>query len=254
MVDRHRPDETLHMGWWTALVDLVWPGGCAGCGASSAHGGVCRACQVALAAGPTPVRPRGAPRDLPPCVAAGTYDGPARAVILSYKERGQRLLAAALGRALAVAVRTGLGNTPRSWPVVLVPVPSTAAAVRARYGDHMLGVARHTADRLVALGWSATVVAALHARPKDDSTHLDRLERAAAARSAFELRPDATARLSAAGAADGVVVALDDVLTTGATLAAVARLLATAGAPVAFAATVAATALRGSPERITGKW
>jgi predicted amidophosphoribosyltransferase len=43
------------------------------------------------------------------------------------------------------------------------------------------------------------------------------------------------------------VVALDDVLTTGATLAAVAHQLARVGTPVAFAATVAATRLRGAP-------
>jgi predicted amidophosphoribosyltransferase len=240
------------MGWWAALVDLALAGGCAGCGAPSTRGGVCPACRLSLDADARPARPRGAPPDLPPCIAASTYDGPARAVILSYKERGQRILAEPLGWALATAVRTGLGGTPRDWPVVLVPVPSTAAAVRARYGDHMLAVARHTADRLTSLGWSATVVAALHARPKDDSAHLDRVERAAAARSAFALRPDAMAALRAAGAADGVVVALDDVLTTGATLAAVARLLAAAGAPVAFASTVAATALRGSA--VTRDW
>jgi predicted amidophosphoribosyltransferase len=44
----------------------------------------------------------------------------------------------------------------------------------------------------------------------------------------------------------GGVVLLDDVLTTGATLAAVAERLLAGGVPVAFAATVAATRLRGA--------
>src|SRR5262249_31744162 len=77
-----------------------------------------------------------------------------------------------------------------------------------------------------------------------DSAHLDRQSRAEAARSAFVLRPARVVRTRVA-ARGGIVVAVDDVLTTGATLAAVARQLATAGAPVAFAATPTAPRLGG---------
>jgi predicted amidophosphoribosyltransferase len=165
-------------------------------------------------------------------------------MILAYKERGLRVLASPLGTALAHVVTAGLAGVARSWPLVLVPVPASAAAVRARHGDHMRALARHAATELATDGWVVRVHQALCALPKADSAHLDRRARADAARSAFALRPTAALRLRDA-ARDGIVVALDDVLTTGATLAAVARQLARAGAPVAFAATLAATRLRG---------
>jgi predicted amidophosphoribosyltransferase len=232
------------MGWTGSLlrtlVDLVLPGECAGCANPDARRAVCAACLDLLTAGAQPARPRGAPADLPACLSAAVYEGPVRALILSYKERGQR----ALGAALAATVTSGLTGVARSWPLALVPVPATAAAVRARHGDHMLVLARQVATRLADAGWSVEVHAPLRARPKNDSAHLDREERAEAARSAFVPRPDAAQRLRES-ARDGIVIALDDVLTTGATLAAVARQLAAAGAPVAFAATVAATRLRG---------
>jgi len=50
--------------------------------------------------------------------------------------------------------------------------------------------------------------------------------------------------LGAASEGGAAVILLDDVLTTGATLAAVAARLAERGVPVAFAATIAATRLR----------
>jgi predicted amidophosphoribosyltransferase len=236
------------MGWSSGimrtLVDLVLPGECAGCASPDARRAICAECLGRLTAGGQPARPRGAPTDLPPCLCAADYDGPVRALILAYKERGQRVLAPALGEALARVVSDGLGGVARSWPIALVPVPATSAAVRARHGDHMLTLARHAADRLADDGWPVSVHRALWARPKDDSAHLDREGRAEVARAAFAPRPGAAARLRDT-APDSIVVVLDDVLTTGATLAAVACQLAAVGTPAAFAATLAATRLRG---------
>jgi predicted amidophosphoribosyltransferase len=182
------------------------------------------------------------------CWTAASYEGPTRALILAYKERGMRVLAPVLGEALGRVVAHGLTGVPQTWPVLLVPVPTTAAATRQRYGDHMMALAEHAQRWLGAAGRAVTLAQPLHARPKHDSAELDRVARAEAARSAFEPRPVVAAPLRA-GAGDAVVVALDDVLTTGATLAAVARQLARAGLPVAFAATLAATRLRGGGTR-----
>jgi len=211
--------------------------------------GVCATCLAILAEPPAETRPTPAPDGLPRCVAVGDYDGRLRELILAYKERGHRGLAAPLGDALAAAVNAGV---PTSRPLALVPVPATAAAVRARRGDHMLRLAQRAARRLRETGRPIGVVTALRALPRTDSAHLDRHARAATARAAFEVRPSRVAAVRAAAEAGVEVVLLDDVLTTGATLAAIARVLADAGVAVGFAVTVAATRLRHvpSPEAI----
>jgi predicted amidophosphoribosyltransferase len=263
----------------TTLAELVLPADCAGCHGPPGRSGLCAGCAEVLAEPPVPARPTPVPAGLPACVTGGEYGGVRRELILAYKERGRRGLAVPLGDALAAVVRAG-------WPVagpgplVLVPVPATAAAIRSRYGDHMLALASRAADRLRRDGLAVWVSQPVRALPKDDSTHLDRHGRAEAARQAFALRPAwstgsgpapptgpddligptvaqstiwrALGRFPRAGrpeavwAADaGAVVLLDDVLTTGSTLAAVAVRLLGSGVPVAFAATLAASRLRG---------
>jgi predicted amidophosphoribosyltransferase len=176
---------------------------------------------------------------LPPCVALGDYGGPLRELILAYKERGRRGLSAPLGDALAAVVLSSVGVRA---PLALVPVPDTAAAARARHGDHMLRLARRAARCLRRCGLPAFVCSPLRARPRVDSVHLDRTGRARAARDAFVPRPRRMAALRAAGLP---VVVVDDVLTTGATVAAVAGRLAAEGVPVVYAAVLAATRRRG---------
>jgi predicted amidophosphoribosyltransferase len=110
----------------------------------------------------------------------------------------------------------------------------------------MLRLARVAARVLRASGHPAGVATALRARPKPDAAQLDRQGRAEAARQAFVARTERAGVLRDL-ADTGLVVLVDDVLTTGATLAAVASQLLTAGVPVAFAATLAATRLRHAP-------
>jgi len=91
-------------------------------------------------------------------------------------------------------------------------------------------------------------------RPKADSAHLDTAGRARAAAGAFtaRARPVAALRRAAGAGATGTratgtgatVVLVDDILTTGATLATVAALLDAQGVPVASAAVLAATRRR----------
>jgi predicted amidophosphoribosyltransferase len=240
---------SARVGVVATLIDLVLPGGCAGCG-QVGGGLVCPRCVDEVAAAPQARHPRNAPAGLPACVAGGDYEGSLRELILTYKERGRRGLAAPLGDRLAQVVRAGWPATgPLPGPLALVPVPGTAAAIRARHGDHMLRLARRAARSLCAAGQPAAVASPLRALPKRDSAHLDREQRAAAATDAFAIRrrwragarPAALRSVADAGA----VVLVDDILTTGATLAASARLLLELGVPVAFAATLAATRLHG---------
>ncbi|MGC4805036.1 ComF family protein [Micromonospora sp. DT233] len=219
------------------------PTGCAGCRerAAATRHGFCPGCVAALEAlRPGPVRPTPAPAGLPPCVALGPYGGVLREALLAYKERGRHGLARPLGGLLAEVVAEAVGG-PR--PVLLVPVPDTAAAARARYGDHLGRLARHAAVRLRRAGWPVRVSRPLRASPRPDSTTLDQAARARAAQGAFRARPGAAGR-PRPGAATPVVVLLDDIVTTGVTLAAAARVLRGAGLPPTVAAVLAATRKR----------
>jgi predicted amidophosphoribosyltransferase len=173
-------------------------------------------------------------------VALGPYAGELREALLSYKERGRHGLARPLGLLLAEVVAESAGD-PR--PVLLIPVPATARAVRARHGDHLRRLARHAAVRLRRAGWPVAVAGPIRALPRPDSADLDSAGRAAAAASAFRLRSGRMPALRRAAAGRAVVV-LDDIVTTGVTLAAVSRLLTGAGVPVHAAAVLAATARR----------
>src|SRR5262245_40105473 len=148
------------------LLDLVLPGGCAGCGAARAdRTGICASCAAALAQPPEVRRPRPAPPGLPACLAGGDSDAELRDLIRAYKERGRRALARPLGDRLAQVVTAGW---PASGPMALVPVPATAAAIRARHGDHMVALARRAARALQASGRPVVVATPLRALPRED--------------------------------------------------------------------------------------
>lgn len=238
----HELAGRLGSGTLAALVDLVLPVDCAGCGSPSGLVGICAACLTVLRQVPEPVRPTPPPAGLPACLTAGEYAGPLRELILAYKERGRRGLATPLGDALASVVTAGW-PVPARQPLTLVPVPATAAAMRARHGDHMVRLARRAARTLRRTGCPARVAVPVRALPKLDSSHLDRFERERVARQAFVVRGGRVASLRAT-VRDGPVVLLDDVLTTGATLAAVTVRLREVGIDVSFAAVLAATRLR----------
>src|SRR4051794_41906813 len=90
---------------------------------------------------------------LPPTVAAGAYAGPVRPAVLAFKEHGRAELAGPLGTALALAVAVVLRGVPeQSGTVLLVPVPSSAAAARRRGRDHVRELADAAATELRAVG------------------------------------------------------------------------------------------------------
>ena len=203
------------------LLDLVLPRDCAGCGEPGRL--LCPGCARALDRAPFVHRPTPAPEGLPCLTATTAYDGVVRELLLAHKEHGRTGLAAPLALALARAAAVhGPG-------VVLVPVPSAPAAVRARGHDHARRVAVAAARRL------GEPCAALlrQARPVGDQ----------AGRTAADRTANLAGALVARRPLRGVdVLVVDDLVTTGATLAEAARALAAAGARVRGAAVVSATA------------
>ncbi|WP_435204727.1 ComF family protein [Micromonospora sp. bgisy143] len=237
-------------GLWADLADLVLPADCAGCRErhQRLRHGVCPSCVTALSAlRPRAARPTPAPPGLPRCVALGPYAGPLREALLAYKDHGRHGLARPLGALLAEVVAVAVGEVR---PVALVPVPDTAAAARARYGDHLDRLARHCAARLGRSGWPVRVHRPLRALPRPDSVTLDSAGRAAAAEAAFRPRSGGSGGTGPAGSGPGpagsgpVVVLLDDIVTTGVTLAAAARVLTATGWRPGVAAVLAATEKR----------
>jgi predicted amidophosphoribosyltransferase len=219
-----------------ALLDLVLPEPCAGCGGS---GPWCAGCADVLAAvarrplGRT--RPDPTPAGFPRAAAAAVYEGAVRGALLAHKERGRLGLAAPLGRALAAAVVV-LDPPPGA---VLVPVPSRRSVVRERGHDHARRLARVAERALAEVGRPARVRPLLAvARGTGDQSGLDATRRSANLSGALRVVAKLPAGLP--------VVIVDDIVTTGASVTEAARALAAAGAVVHGAATVAATARKRS--------
>lgn len=228
-----------------ALADLVLPGACAGCGAERVplRHGACGFCVTEVERLlPYDTAPTPSPPGMPRCVAVGAYAGALRGMLLAYKEKGRHGLARPLGALLAVAVAELAPDPAR--PVLVVPVPSTAAARRERYGDHMARLATHTVRRLRAAGRQAEVAQPLRALPRADSASLDVSGRRAAAESSLRIKESRIRVLRRGQTMRSTLVVVDDIVTTGATLAAVTGRLEEAQMQVAGAAVLAATRLR----------
>ena len=231
-----------------ALLDLVWPAACPGCGTLGADTApACSACLSVLTARPSPTAPLPSPPLLPPLWTVTDYDGPTRALLVAYKEEGRHRLARPLGAALAAALGAALdaqrpqrrGGSGRSEPrVLVVPMPSSATARRARGADPTWHLVATAVRHLRAGGTPVRVLPALRqSRAVADQAELSARGRAANLRGALEVRSGAVPLHAGAGA----VVLADDIVTTGATLAEAARALVAVGVAVRGAAVVAAT-------------
>ncbi len=203
---------------------IVLPDRCTGCGVDGAA--LCPDCSVALRCLPPVVV---VPRHGGPVHAALPYEGAARAALLALKESGRTDLATPLAGALAGALRAAL--PPGDRPVVVVPVPPSAA------GDRRRGY-RPVELLLRRAGLRPTRLLRTRAEAGAPQKTLDRAGRAAAREGAFlVVRGGERMR-----GCDAILV--DDVVTTGASLAAAQAALEAAGVRVLARAALCATAER----------
>jgi ComF family protein len=220
----------------TRVLDLALPARCPGCGAEGPP--ICAACLTALDARlelPAGIA-IGLPSDVPPPLLqlewCAPFTGLIRNALHELKYAGEKRLAAPLGEAIARRWRrAGAGGD------LLVPVPVHADRARARGYDQAELIARAAA---LELGLPCAAILE-RARATIAQFDLDRSARATNVDGAFRLRPrDATAATDQRRPLAGRwIILIDDVVTTGATLAACAKPLIEAGAIGVSAATVA---------------
>ncbi|MDO5744621.1 MAG: ComF family protein [Micrococcaceae bacterium] len=177
-----------------------------------------------------------------PVIAAGSYDHELAAVILAFKNHQMPALGKVLAPPLARAVYTAVEQlADPGRPVVLVPVPTRLRA-KAKRGYFPLGVLLVRMGRSRVLPERVLVghLVRYGAWGQFTSAQKGRGKRArSVVRGAMEARD--TPLLSRLLAVEAQVLFIDDVLTTGATLAEAQRALAVSGLPVCGAVVLAAT-------------
>ncbi|WP_233712175.1 ComF family protein [Kribbella turkmenica] len=177
------------------------------------------------------------PAGLAPTTASAPYAGELRKLIVAHKEEARYALARPLGAVLAAAVREALGSC---GPVWLCPVPSARSTVRQRGHDPLRRITRAALRVLRRQGIDARPASALIVvRRPDDQAGLPAERRTANLAGAFAARSRWAERLT-----DQPVLVVDDVITTGSTLAEACRALESGGIPVLGCAVLAATRRR----------
>lgn len=221
-----------------ALADVVAlgaPSVCAGCGRPGPA--VCVGCERCLQGAAKVHHPSPPPPGWIPAHVVADYDGTTRAVMTAWKERGRRdvavHLAVPLARAIAAAVTAidAEGERAPRAEIAIVPIPASSAARRRRGEDAWERVVRQAMAQGTTHARLRLVRALRLVRQPHDQAGL----------TASERRENLAGALTCVEAPGCRVIVVDDIITTGATLAEAARALREAGVGAARAAAIAAT-------------
>ena len=240
MIARATTQQTSEMTPWNldaalrSLVGLEEQSRCVGC-AQSTHDCTC-------AEGFAIWRAVGHPRNLPssfPIFTAAVYTGAPRALITAHKERAdsrcRALLATALAQVLMYASQHIDERERAAHTVVaVVPVPTRMGIRTKRGGDPLTDVLSHAIASAVSAGFNCSLNrAGLRRAAGSDQVGLSVADRRRNAVASYRMRRGANL--------PNVAILVDDVVTTGATLAACHKLLSEAGVHVVSAVTLCAT-------------
>lgn len=229
---------------WDGLLEVFFPagGGCPVC-AGGAGGDVCPECAAYFRSFTHLPACRCCGRFMPPAGgslcddcrhrewpfvlvrACAPYEGPARTAVLRLKYGRRRALAAAMGEAMAEAARA---ETVFAGAAVIVPVPLFPARRRER-GFNQAELLAQEVGRRLGLPVAPVI---LKERDTPAQAGLRRAERERNLEGAFRT-------VNTAGLHGRSVILIDDVFTTGSTLAACAQVLRRAGVAAVYGLTFA---------------
>lgn len=229
-----------------ALVELGAPSACAGCGLAGRRW--CPDCARSLEEGPPgPWSPTPRPAGMPATWSGAAYADRVRTAVVAWKDGGRADLTTVLAPRLRGILAAALAGSPEHLAVArsvrgcpLVPAPSARSGTRAR-GEH----------RVAALARAAASGHRAHL-PVVDGLRLRRAVSDQARLTAAERAANLSGAVTVTGAGSRAVqgrpcIVVDDVVTTGATLAECARALLAAGSGPVVAVTLAATRRRVDP-------
>lgn len=230
---------------WLDLLSLLWPCACLVCGAPNRE--CCARCTAELrgAMGHAALirSPAGAE-----IWGFGVYDGALRTLLIAYKHGGSTRIAKLLGDLLSGPLREAIRARDGPLPPLIVTVPSRPAKVRERGFRHVDLMVRLALRRLRGSGdpRAYVVTGALQTLP--GRTGQVGLQTAQRERNAALLRVPKRMRGRLRGRE---VVLVDDIVTTGATLQAAARVLAAVEVRVIGIVVLGATKRRSADQSET---
>jgi ComF family protein len=203
------------------IKDLLFPERCIVCGVIS--NSICEACSFQI----KPFRGADVP-NIDQCWSASAYDGSIRTTVISYKS-GRREFAGGIAKALIKTVDFMKSSNPKGCNQfdAIVAIPTTQRKISER-GFDTVGEIALEVSKISSVPYLRALTLI---RPVNDQVGLNPQERKVNVSGAFKAIQPSPAK----------VLLLDDVITTGSTIATAARALRVAGAQKIFAVSACRT-------------